>query len=149
MTTGREPWELKKNQLVWRGSSTGGKRHYRTPHRAHGGRWEPGDMHHREHLALIAIDHPDLMNVTLFLDSKKRIHPPLLYELLNVSSVTMVDREASRAMPSHEEGYSLAHHRPGLFLPSKEQVSRGVAVSNGPSLTRHLPDAPEGVQVHD
>ena len=95
------PWASKKPMLVWRGSSTGGKRHYKKPTR-HGrgvsSRWTPLDMHPREHVALLGIDHPDLLNVTLFLDSRKRIKAPLLYELLNMSSVVFVDKEQSKVM---------------------------------------------------
>ena len=44
------PWAEKKSMLVWRGSSTGGKRHYKQPTRQGKGRsvrWAPPDMHHR------------------------------------------------------------------------------------------------------
>ena len=60
--------------------------------------------------------------MTLFLDTKKRIKEPLLSQLLEISSVVFVDKEQTRAMPTHANGYDIGQQsRPGLFLSTHDQ----------------------------
>ena len=107
------PWAMKQPKLVWRGSTTGGHYHYKRPSRGQDQEgnavWLPRDMHYREHLALLGLDYPELLNVSLlmFNSIKRRIYLPKL------TSKVFVDRERALAIHKVED------HRPGLHLPGQ------------------------------